>query len=811
MSTISVNVTSPAANAVVPRQFQVTGSVSVRLSPRHGPVISQFASVQFGDGGPVFSATFTSATTWTCVGQVAANVPPAAFVNIHVTAGASIRFLIVAGEPDVEDVEASTVVTVQIANPAPVLSIDAVPADVTATQIPFAFTLSGSVSDVDANVNSVQSALDLGAFENAENLAGNWTRWRKVYSLGAGLHRFIVRATDAGGNQVQQTQFVNIVPPVPVPDPGTASITSWTRLEPHCRDADMGRSISARLFDPLWLMARQWQMAEFQAADAGTPVQARLRATSAMLSRCHLGELPANTNAQAPAYDPRRMPLETMVERRRMRPASANDTSMLTFAVEAGLQFLRMVEYQAPSKSYRNALIAKFALQPLQPGDAAAADEPTRRFMQSMTGRAPDARLLAAAFRPAGGIAQVVQDATLQIAAADRPKVQTAATGWLAWYDALFTEPAGPADDAWTPSRLEYAATVSASFSDQPLDQVNLAASAFDGGRLNWSSFDCDMEVNMASNGDHTFTSVTETTIPAPVTFRGAPAVRFWELEDSRLAYGLLPVGPTDLAHMMVIEYASSYGNDWFMVPLTLPVGSINRVDSLVVTDSFGVRTLLKPIGTWGTVARNFSMWQHANVRRPGAEELPGRHANTFFLPPAIGQIMDSAALEDVLLMRDEMANVAWAIERSIENATEQPRIYREPAPAQSAPALVPDIARYVLSSSVPGNWIPLLPVQMRSAKNNLVQRLKRGTMLQIDGSPTPHPAQSQALNVGAELLLYDAEVPREGVNVTRARRTSRWIDGSTWVWTAFRKQVGRGEGSSGLEFDQLIDGNGRQ
>ena len=222
MSTISVNVTSPAANAVVPRQFQVTGSVSVRLSPRHGPVIRQFASVQFGDGGPVFSATFTSATTWTCVGQVAANVPPAAFVNIHVTAGASIRFMIVAGEPDVEDIEASTVVTVQIANPAPVLSIDAVPADVTATQIPFAFTLSGSVSDVDANVNSVQCALDLGAFENAENLAGNWTRWRKVYSLGAGLHRFIVRATDAGGNQVQQTQFVNIVPPVPVPDPGTA-------------------------------------------------------------------------------------------------------------------------------------------------------------------------------------------------------------------------------------------------------------------------------------------------------------------------------------------------------------------------------------------------------------------------------------------------------------------------------------------------------------------------------------------------------------------------------------------------------------
>ena len=47
----------------------------------------------------------------------------------------------------------------------------------------------------------------------------------------------------------------------------------------------------------------------------------------------------------------------------------------------------------------------------------------------------------------------------------------------------------------------------------------------------------------------------------------------------------------------MMIEYASSYGNDWFVVPLTLPVGSVTRVDSLVVTDTFGVRNLVRPIG----------------------------------------------------------------------------------------------------------------------------------------------------------------------------------------------------------------------
>src|SRR5262249_2410283 len=160
-------------------------------------------------------------------------------------------------------------------------------------------------------------------------------------------------------------------------------------------------------------------------------------------------DLPANTNAQAPRYDPARMPLETMVERRRMRPATADDASLLTFAVEAGLQFLRMVELQAPSKSYRNALIAKFALQPLQGAGATAAEGATGRCRRGGPARAPGAGLRAAASRPAGGIAKGVQDATRATAVVARPKVQPAATSGLPGYEGLFAEPAGPADEAW--------------------------------------------------------------------------------------------------------------------------------------------------------------------------------------------------------------------------------------------------------------------------------------------------------------------------------------------------------------------------
>lgn len=109
----------------------------------------------------------------------------------------------------------------------------------------------------------------------------------------------------------------------------------------------------------------------------------------------------------------------------------------------------------------------------------------------------------------------------------------------------------------------------------------------------------------------------------------------------------------------------------------------------------------------------------------------------------------------------------------------------------------------------MPDNWIPLLPVQLDD-HGKLVSRLKRGAVLQPDGTnKVHHHAQSEALNALSSLLLYDEEVPREGVHITRRRRMTRWIDGSTWVWTAFRNEVGRGEGSAGLRFDQL-EGDGQ-
>ena len=115
------------------------------------------------------------------------------------------------------------------------------------------------------------------------------------------------------------------------------SITTWSRIEPQTSD-DTG--YSARVHDPLWLLARQWQVGEFQGEDSGTPIVARWRARVSPMTRFVAGPIPINTQLDAPRFDAGSVPLETLVERQ----VVAEDG--LRRAVEDGLHFLRLLGLQ---------------------------------------------------------------------------------------------------------------------------------------------------------------------------------------------------------------------------------------------------------------------------------------------------------------------------------------------------------------------------------------------------------------------------------------------------------------------------------
>jgi len=48
--------------------------------------------------------------------------------------------------------------------------------------------------------------------------------------------------------------------------------------------------------------------------------------------------------------------------------------------------------------------------------------------------------------------------------------------------------------------------------------------------------------------------------------------------------------------------------------------------------------------------------------------------------------------------------------------------------------------------------------------------------------------------------------VPRAGAMVTASFQRTRWFDWQVFTWFGRRKQTGRGEGSSGLQFDQVMN-----
>jgi hypothetical protein len=288
--------------------------------------------------------------------------------------------------------------------------------------------------------------------------------------------------------------------------------------------------------------------------------------------------------------------------------------------------------------------------------------------------------------------------------------------------------------------------------------------------------------------------------IPAPVSFRGAPAQRFWEFEDASIDYGLLPAGPGDLPHLLLSEFATSFGNDWYVIPIDLDIGTLTRTRSLVVTDSFGIQTLIPPVNDPTKPASGWSMFELSPVQRDASS--PRRPtSNLFFLAPSLLRTLDSRPMEEVLFMRDEMANMAWAVEHAVQGPIEQriePATVLEPLQTTAEPPSA--TPRYRLATDVPANWTPLLP--QRSADNSL--RLVRAAMLTPDGSNVIRRARGQLLNAAAKLALFDEEIPREGVRVVRQFERTRWLGGSTLLWVGLRKHVGRGEGSSALRFDDV-------
>ena len=87
---------------------------------------------------------------------------------------------------------------------------------------------------------------------------------------------------------------------------------------------------------------------------------------------------------------------------------------------------------------------------------------------------------------------------------------------------------------------------------------------------------------------------------------------------------------------MLLIETLTGYGNDWYVIPIDLPVGSLVATRSLVVTDTFGVQTLVPPTGDPELSSREgFSMFTLA-MPVDASDANGAAVPNLFFLPASV-------------------------------------------------------------------------------------------------------------------------------------------------------------------------------
>ncbi|MFD0507021.1 hypothetical protein ACFQ0G_38200 [Streptomyces chiangmaiensis] len=255
------------------------------------------------------------------------------------------------------------------------------------------------------------------------------------------------------------------------------------RLEPAVRPSSTGGqlddALAARVADPLFLLARQWQMAEFAGEDGGTPVWCRISTETTPLSSFR----PSGDDAAAVRL-PEGVPLEYLAEAG-ATPAEATRQIPLRTAAHAGQRFLTTLRTVGLPASLLDDIDAKvLAKAPLPEAPADPEKDPLRRdpagraLRDVLATRAPDGVTLATAladgWRPSG------------LTAAARTAFEKAAAAWLDW----FGQRHGPlAPSSWARERLEHRFAVTAEIAGHP---VTLDAPEYTGGAADAHHFDLD-------------------------------------------------------------------------------------------------------------------------------------------------------------------------------------------------------------------------------------------------------------------------------------------------------------------------------
>lgn len=543
------------------------------------------------------------------------------------------------------------------------------------------------------------------------------------------------------------------------------TFTSWARLEPVTHDHTLAAGLHADIADPAWFLARQWQLGELQGDDAASPVTVTVKGAAGLTTRVQLG------TATEEAYSTRTAPLDVLVK---AEPAPDPARLSLTSA-----ELSLMIIEELNDLTISGELSRRYKLPVFTAEQQAALDPATSAFFEAVSGIVFDGLAVVQAY---------IDKTFAALGATEDKKVSDAIETLRPHYDAVQS-----ASSAWS------SPTAGSSFSvgvASPGGGIELAVRHPIGAELGWWSFD---RVGSSANAGQKFQNLGGEPLPATkIRIPGAPADRYWELEDGSIDLGAVAVAPSELAHLVVLEYLLVHGNDMIVVPLTIPYGSRAVISRVTVTDTFGDTVDVESAVT--VSGGTFRMWEVSGD--PGA----------LYAPPVSMHTSLGPVLEEVVIARDEQANVGWMVEERGGDPAGTPTEFRRtvttastatgPAPVTPTTPREPlgsdseVVWKWLLAPEVPETWHPLLPDGPAGGATRLVVGTT-GTGRQI----------RMRTELGREVErtgLGLSAVPPEGIRLRRVAQVARWIDGSRHRWVARELLSGQGDLGSGMIFDAI-------
>jgi hypothetical protein len=336
---------------------------------------------------------------------------------------------------------------------------------------------------------------------------------------------------------------------------------------------------------------------------------------------------------------------------------------------------------------------------------------------------------------------------------------------------------------AWRAAALEYAFAVDTA-------SHRFTGRDYHGRALDWYHLEVTMRQDPVAAA-----VVTRQIVPTQVHVPGAPHPRWWRFEDGN-AYFDAPSDPEpNVLSLLLPEFAYLDINNWFVVPLHARAGTVREITALQVVDSFGVVTTLRAADQ---ATRAFRLFAVDTIEGASAAQWGGEF---LLLPNVAIDIVHNDDIEDIRFLRDENANLVWAVESRYRAIDGSAVINGDGVPLpQESPSAGDNLDQFRLMSPLPEYWIPYVPQQLsaNAAVSGEIQLRRARTNPQA----TATEPQYRSKIVSESVTLLEEEIPRSGLRVRRISRFARGSDGTAHFWTGRLKEAGQRPTQPGLRFD---------